>query len=440
MFVPEIKNESKGVYMYGKDNLLPNKLMRWVLDSGTAKKAVSKRSTYISADGFIDENASNFKVNEYQTADKILTEIAGYQSYFKAFALHIVRDGNNNIQIKSVLPFQNIRKKLDGRYVYNATFSSAKYDSTKDQIIEAFKPDQLTAEEMMLVKDNGELLYAYNKSADNPNYPIPDYYAGIEDIRTSSELQKFDFESVTNAFLPSAILTVIGELDNQNQDDTGRTEQDYFDESLEHFTGNVKDAEGKSGRMRLMVTTARTKDEIPSLQTFDAKAIVDASNTKRDIIDRAVCRLFGVPPVLVGFADAQVLGNQQALANASNELNNDVLSDQQLVTETFALLFPEIKNWDITSLKPINYIPDAILNDLTPTERRSLVGYPELQSKTIGDQLLYERLGVGGTQSLVGIISDPTLSKEQKKASLQLLFGLLPADADKLVGGDTIPL
>jgi hypothetical protein len=134
------------------------------------------------------------------------------------------------------------------------------------------------------------------------------------------------------------------------------------------------------------------------------------------------------------------LGNQEALSNASNELNNDVLSDQQLVTETFALLFTEITNWDITSLKPINYIPDAILKDLTPTERRSLVGYPELSSKTVGDQLLSERLGVGGTQSLVGIISDPTLSKEQKKASLQLLFGLLPADADKLVGGDTIPL
>lgn len=376
MWVPEIENKSTGVYLFGKDNLLPNKLMKWVLDSGTAKRAVSKRSAYIAADGFVDEQAANFKVNDFQTADKILTEIAGYQAYFKSFVLHIKRDGNSKPMIKKILPFQDVRKKIDGNYIFNPTFSAEKYDKAKDQTIHAYKGTRvLSNEELMEVKDTGEIVYAYHKSADNPQYPIPDYYAGIEDIRTSSELQKFDFESVTNAFLPSAILTLIGNLDNETEDAEGMTEQDYFDESLEAFTGNVKDANGKSGRMRLMVTNARTKDEIPTLQTFDAKAIVDASNTKRDIIDRAVCRLFGVPPVICGFADAAILGNQQAMANASNELNNDVISDQQLVTETFAMLFPEVTNWDITTFRPIQFIPDSLLTDLTVDERRALIGY-----------------------------------------------------------------
>lgn len=436
MFVPEIKNESKGIYLFGKNNQLPNNLMKWVLDSGTAKRAVSKRAAYISADGFVDEVAANFKVNDLQSADKILTEIAGYQSYFKGFALHVKRSAEG-IRVKTI-SFQDIRKRLDGKFSYNATYSAAKFDATKEQIISAFKGVRpLTEFELNEIRANGEIIYAYHRNADNPQYPIPDYYAGIEDIRTSSELQKFDFESVTNAFLPSAILTLVGNLDDSQKDESGRTEKDYFDETLEQFTGNVKNAEGKSGRMRLMVTTARTKEEIPSLQTFDAKAIVDASNTKRDIIDRAVCRLFGVNPALVGFSDAAILGNQQALSNASNEMCNDVISDQQLITEIFAMLYPEITNWDITSFKPISFIPDAILTDLTPTERRALIGYSELPSLTTGESLLSERLGLGGTQSLVGILTDTLLSSEQKMASLEILFGIPHEDAVKLVGGAT---
>lgn len=432
MFVPEIKNESKGIYSFGKTNQLPNNLMKWVLDSGTAKRAVSKRASYISADGFVEESAANFKVNAIQTADKILTEIAGYQSYFKGFALHVKRSAEG-IQVRTI-PFQDIRKRLDGSFSYNPTYSAAKFDQSKEQIISAFKGVRpLTDFELNEIRANGELIYAYHRNADNPQYPIPDYYAGIEDIRTSSELQKFDFESVTNAFLPSAILTLVGNLDDSQKDESGKTEKDYFDETLEQFTGNVKNAEGKSGRMRLMVTTARTKDEIPSLQTFDAKAIVDASNTKREVIDRAVCRLFGVNPALVGFSDAAILGNQQALANASNEMCNDVISDQQLVTEIFAMLYPEITNWDITSFKPVSFIPDKILTDLTPTERRALIGYSELPSLTTGESLLSERLGVGGTQSLVGILTDATLLPPQKIAALEILFGIPHDDAIKLV-------
>lgn len=438
MFIPEIKNESKGIYMFGKDNLLPNKLMKWVLDSGTAKRAVSKRSNYISADGFVDEKAANFPVSPNKTADKLLTEIADYLPYFQGFVLHIKR--RETLEV-SVLPFQCVRKMLDGRYLYNPTFASSKFDDSKKIIIEPYKKDRNLKDpnELAKIKDNGEIFYAYHKSADNPQYPIPDYYAGIEDIRTSSELQKLDYEAVVNGFIPSAILTLIGGLDDETKDDAGMTEKDYFDESLEQFTGGIKDSEGRSGRMRLMVVTARNKEEAPILQPFDAKAIIDASNSKREIIDRSVSRLFGVHPMLLGFADPAGLGNQQAMANASQELNNDVISDQQLITETLAFIYPEIPNWDITTFRPIQFIPDSIITKLTDTEIRALVGYPALPSETTSEKTLAEILGVGGTQSLTSILVDQVLSSEQKKAALEILFGLRSEDAARLVAGAIPP-
>lgn len=43
------------------------------------------------------------------------------------------------------------------------------------------------------------------------------------------------------------------------------------------------------------------------------------------------------------------------------------------------------------------------------------------------------KLGVGGTQSLQLIITDPTMSPESKRATLEILFGILPEEANRLV-------
>ena len=438
MFIPEKVDRATGVYFYGKDNKLPNKLMSWVLDSGTAKKAQSKRANYISADGFTNKASGEFKVNPNQSADQLLNEIAGYQSFFKGFALRVKRNLTSTEFRVDCLAFQDIRKKEDGTFTYNPSLSSNKFDKKKEVILHPFKRE-LNTEEMQQRIEHGELVYAYNKSADNSYYPIPDYYAGIEDIRSSSELQKFDFETVMNAFVTSAILTLIGEKDDITKDESGMTELDYFMEELEKFTGNVKDSDGVSGRMRMLIMTARNKDEVPVLTPFDAKVIVDASNTKREIIDRSVCRLFGVHPVLIGFSDAAVLGNTQAIANASQELNNDVIPDQRLIAEVFNLIYQD-KDWTVSSFRPIQYVPDAFLSVLTESEKRQLIGFPELEQQTTSERMLADVLGVGGTQSLVAIISDPLLSREQKKATLEILFGITTEDADRLVGDATPPI
>jgi hypothetical protein len=66
-----------------------------------------------------------------------------------------------------------------------------------------------------------------------------------------------------------------------------------------------------------------------------------------------------------------------------------------------------------------------------------------------GDKYIFEntdttplavKLGVGGTQSLQLIISDPNLSDDQKKNALIILFGLKPEDAAKMAeGGNPSP-
>jgi hypothetical protein len=437
LFVPVIEDKSQNIYRYGYDNLLPNKLIQWINESGVAKRCVNKVATYISADGFSEEATKTFKVNPFQTSDELLEQIRFDLAYFKGFALVISRDRSGKIVSAKHTPFQSIRKTLRGDFLINPTLGTKDYKKEKGEYYPKYKGVTITpiqlAEQIKNYGNKGEIYYVYEETPDNPHYPVPDYYAGIENIRTSSKIQQFDLNMVLNAFMPSAILTLVGTTDDKTQDKYGKTQRDYLNESLDQFTLRQGSQTGETNAGGLLVLEAKTKDEIPSLQTFDAKAIVDSSNSKREVVDRAVCRDMGVHPVLVGFSDAAILGNTQSIANASIELNNNVNGLQRMIERAMKNVYP-LLDWSITKFNPVSYIPESVMNDLTQTERRELFGFPELIVEGVETKpLLIEKLGVGGTQAFTQILSDVNLSVEQKRATLTLLFGISSEDVLKLV-------
>jgi hypothetical protein len=370
-----------------------------VNDSGVARRCADKVATYIQANGFSDETAKNLKVNGDTTADALLKTISKQLAYFDGFSLLIGRDSEGQVNKITPVPFQCVRRKLsdpetgaDGGFEVNLTYGQKKFDAKESVYYPAYK-GQLTKEQYFQIYPSiqqGEILYAYLEAIDNSYYPNPAYYAQIEDIRTTSELAKFDFETITNGFITSAILTYIGNIDDKQKDERGKTERDYINEQLAKFTGNVKDSDGVSGRNRLLVMNVPSAEQAPTLQPFDSKAIFEASNTKRDIVERAVCRLFGVHPVLVGFSDAAMLGNTQSIANASLELNKNVQPHQNLITETFKKLYPA-QNWALTEYTPVQYIEPSLYQFMSEEEIRGiLLNLPprDIDTPTAGQKML----------------------------------------------------
>lgn len=379
-FLPDLKNERTGIYSYGTDNLLPNNLLKFIASSGVATRAANKLSEYITSDGFTDTAAAAIKVNEYQTADQLLKEQSVYMAMLEVCAFHISRNAQGKVALVKALPPQCLRKKIGGGYLYNETFGQEKYDKTKDiDYAEYISRDLSPTEINSGAYKNGEVLYVYIKSPFSSYYPVPTYYSQIEDVRTSSEISKMDLELTLNGFMPSALITLVGQYDDTTKDDLGETEVDQLIDEFKKFTGQIKrKADDLSGRFKGWLTFARTKEEVPVIQTLDIKAILDSSNEKRDIIDRAVCRLFSVHPVLLGYSDSAILGNTQAIANASLELTRSANNYQRRITEAFKMLYP-VNDWTISEYMPINYVPDALLQDMTQDERRNrFLGLPPL--------------------------------------------------------------
>ena len=380
-------NTSKDYIYYGYDNVLPNKLIRYVNESGTAKKCVTEISTFIEADGFVEDSTTAFQFNSDQKGDDFLSDICMQVPLFKGFALLIKRNAKGEVGESLVLPFQKIRKSKKGGYWYNANVGTKLYKESEWKWYPEFKGATVTnfADVMQ-----GEIFYAFQKTAENPYYPVPDYYSGIEDVITSAELSKMDLELVWNGFMTSAIMTFIGDPNQVIENENGKTVRELYQEQLQEFTGGVKNTDGMSGRYSLFTNWVSTKDEAPLLQTFDAKSIIDASNTKRDAINRDVCRLFGVHPVLIGFSDAAILGNQQALANAQKQLINKVNPTQRFISTELKKVYPDM-DFTISQVQPLAVADTNLLNSLTEDEKRNIfwgLEPIERQLPSEGEQIL----------------------------------------------------
>lgn len=279
---------------------------------------------------------------------------------------------------------------------FNDTIGSEKYDKNAWVKLQSFKGTIASFEDMAINKtefgSRGEIYYVYDGNEfDSAIYPIPDFLASFEDIKTSSEISKMDYESVLNGFVFGGTMTYIGvseDLDEHNQSDRTRIE-----EAMVQFTGLRKNQDGLTSRFAVMTNFVETKEQVPIFTGNDPKPILEASNSKRDVIERAVCRLWDVHPVLLGYSEAAVLGNQDAIEQAKTILRDAVNPIQRMITDAFKELYGNTIDWTISEFGVEINIPTAgdkilkTLNSLSPLLATKVIDL-------IPENTLLEALGI----------------------------------------------
>ena len=438
-FMPDTElKKSEGFYSYGKDNNFPNDLKKYSSDSGTATACIHKIKSFIQADGFTDVTISSIKFNDEQTADDILNDIGYSLALYNGFALNILYKLDGTIGSIYVMEFDKLRKNEDGTYTYNQTFGEKSYKKSEAVIYPYYNPNVQQSERIDIIRNQievfgeqlGEVLYIYNLSPYNKYYPVPDWSSGLDDVKSDGALQKLEHRNITRGFRPNVIISTVGEIDDLNRDQYGKTDADYFDENLREFTG-----EDASTILHLQ---AETKEGLPNVTMYPLAEMLDGVNNARDRVSRAVCRHFGVPPVLVGLTMPEGLGNTQAMANAMKLFNQLIIPYQNLISTTFEQLFPQF-SWELSSMNIMDYVPSEVLAVLTNDEKRALGGYGSLTENT--SITIADKLGATGIQNVISIVSNTALTQGQKVETLQILFGLIKKDAERLVyGGEANPL
>lgn len=291
--------KNKDVIAYGNDNALPQRIIELVSSSPTATAALSIKAQFIAG-------VSNYYQNE-------VNEIALSLAYFDGFALHILFNGKGEVAKIMPVPIDIIRVDDNGNYHINNRWGKSGFKNEETIIIQPFNAAKSKEERQAEIIDagglnnyNGELLYVFKKTPGNTVYPVPQYYAGIEDIESEASLLLNDKANITQEFAADFIMyTPL--IDDSVKDEAGKTELDYFREDLRSFR--------EPGERKILHLMAESKEQYPVIVPTPVKDIVEALASTRERIPRAICRHIGVPPMLVGFQNTEGFGNSTALAN-----------------------------------------------------------------------------------------------------------------------------
>jgi len=297
-----IDKSQSGWYMYGIQDDLPNQIIEQINNSGTATIAIGRLKQFIEADGFADEATGKTMANNNQTWNEVLSDLVENEVKLNGFALKLFFDSNNKIAESKSVPIPWIRKRGDeflvnrlmGEYskAENKTVTHRAYDGKLKW--ELRKP-LITAESRDHGQQLGEISYCFRpKLGRNYDlYPIPSYYAGMEDIISDSAISSLELSNIALGWRAQVVVATGVMDDKAISEDDGLTQKGRFNEDLESFCG--PDA------ARILHVQGRTKEEMPTITVLDNKEIIDMTDKSTIRVGEKVCRLMEVPPVPLWF-------------------------------------------------------------------------------------------------------------------------------------------
>jgi hypothetical protein len=386
--VPVVKHtKSEARYLWGSNDLLPQEFLRAISDSGTATSCVSRLRSFVYGNGFIADATKALQVNKDQTANALLSDISYGVGVFEALSLRVLFRADGEIGSVYRVPFKLLRRADNGDWIYNKWKGDSRYKKADDVTIPTYNPRATPEERIAMIaeqmqehgKQLGQILVDFEvKDIDGGDvYPMPDAYAGLEDIETDAALQRLDRRNVKKGFKAQTIIGVPGELDRDTEDEEGMTEQERFNNDLQQFVSE----EGKS----VFVIESKNPGESVTVDTLDIAPVLNATDDMRDKVSRSVCRHFSVPPVLIGMEVSAVLGNQQALVNSMKIFIETVSQRQEMIERVMKVLYP-IHDFTIGKKSLFEYLPNEVLAKLTDDELRAMAGYAPLEKNTPSEQ------------------------------------------------------
>lgn len=433
--ITSLDNKSLGIVNYDIDNLYPQRVNDIVNNSGTAVTCLRMYSKYVMGGGAKDKNFYKAKVNSKGlTVDKLIRKIIWSKGKFNGVAVHVNYNGLLQIVEASFVPFEYCRLVPEddaenggkiGIYDDWAKTKRKSIDKKKIDFINAYNPKTILDEvEEAGGWENykGQVLYW---TAEGMEYPLAPYDSVLEDMMTEGQLKLFKNNTASKNFLASHLLIV------------GKSESD---EDAEEFDDNLRRFQGGDGAGTLLVLERENSDEQIELKKVDIqnydKLYEYTENSSRD----SIIKNFLIPPVLL-LRTAGSLGTSKEISDASDHYNtityDDRLVIEEILKEIFSKFYYNICPSDDYSILPLKYrkaIEPEYFQYYTKNEIRESNGDVPADDSKSDTTLLAVTLGVGGTQALTSLLSDPLLTNEQKKGSMMVLFGLTEQQSNQMLG------
>jgi predicted transcriptional regulator len=365
------ENKAKGYVTFGADNLYPEFLIELFNKSPKHNAIVSSKASYVSGIGTkidgqntVDIAKAEAKckaINAYETLDEVKNKIAYDFELFNGFALEIIwNKAKTAIAEIYHLPFKNIRKGLEGDYVYCTDWTDRKAEQIH------YQPFNSTT------RESKSIYYCQYYRPGQGEYPLPDYVGALKYIEVDTEISNYYLNSIKNGFTAQTHIQLF----------KGIPTPEEARATARRFKENYQGTDNAGGLIIQYNDPQEKESVISNLQPSDF-------DKQFDLLNKTVQQEIFVAhkvnsPMLFGVRVEGQLGGRSELIEAYEMFHHAYIEPrQQKIDDTFAYLLEPIASVKLETINkpPIGLDYQALFTAgiIDRNEARKELGFDEIE-------------------------------------------------------------
>jgi len=365
------ENKAKGYVTFGADNLYPEFLIELFNKSPKHNAIVSSKASYISGVGTkvfgqntVDIAKAEAKIkaiNGYETLDQVKGKIAYDLELFNGYCLEVIwNKAKTAIAEIYHIPFKNIRKGLEGEYVYCEDWTDRKAEQVH------YQPFNATT------RESKSLYYCQFYRPGQGEYPLPDYVGALKYIEVDTEISNYYLNSIKNGFTAQTHIQLF----------KGIPTPEEARATARRFKENYQGTDNAGGLIIQYNDPQEKESVISNLQPSDF-------DKQFDLLNKTVQQEIFVAhkvnsPMLFGVRVEGQLGGRSEMIEAYEMFQQSYIEPrQQKIDDTFTYLFEFISPVRLETInKPpigVDYVALFTAGLLTQNEARKELGFEEIE-------------------------------------------------------------
>jgi hypothetical protein len=365
------ENKAKGYVTFGADNLYPEFLIELFNKSPKHNAIVSSKASYIAGVGTkifgqntVDIAKAEAKIkaiNAYETLDEVKGKIAYDLELFNGYCLEIIwNKAKTAIAEIYHIPFKNVRKGLEGEFVYCEDWTDRKAEQIH------YQPFNTTT------RESKSLYYCQFYRPGQGEYPLPDYIGALKYIEVDTEISNYYLNSIKNGFTAQTHIQLF----------KGIPTPEEARATARRFKENYQGTDNAGGLIIQYNDPQEKESVISNLQPSDF-------DKQFDLLNKTVQQEIFVAhkvnsPMLFGVRVEGQLGGRSEMIEAYEMFQQSYIEPrQQKIDDTLTYLFEFISPVRLETInKPpigVDYVALFTAGLLTQNEARKELGFEEIE-------------------------------------------------------------
>jgi predicted transcriptional regulator len=365
------ENKAKGFVTFGADNLYPDFLIELFNKSPKHNAIVSAKASYVAGIGTevygqstedIAKIQNKLKsINAYETYEELKAKVAYDAELFNGFAVEVIWNKAKTAPSEYYhIPFKNVRKGLEGDYVYCADWTDNKAEKIHYQ---PYNP---------ITRESKQIYYCQFYRPGQGEYPLPDYVGALKYIEVDTEISNYYLNSIKNGFTAQTHIQLF----------KGIPTPEEARATARRFKENYQGTDNAGGLIIQYNDPTEKESVINNLQPSDF-------DKQFDLLNKTVQQEIFVAhkvnsPMLFGVRVEGQLGGRSELIEAYEMFHHAYIEPrQQKIDDTFAYLLEPIASVRLETINkpPIGLDYQALFTAgiIDRNEARKELGFDEIE-------------------------------------------------------------